>query len=521
MPSQLDQEPRSQVELATVYEVCRALCASLDIRHSFRAALNVLASHLALGRLILVLPDEQAQLVIHSAVGLTAEQSQLGVWAQAEGVIGHVFSSGMPLVIADVRQAPELIHRTGAFQAHGDGDGDGDGQSAFVAVPLKVEQAVHGVLAARREVQGVVRLFEDQRILTMVASLLAQALLLHQAVSSEHERWAREATKLHKALGRARAGRFELGQVIGQSRPMQTVFADVHQAAATKATVLLRGESGTGKEVIAQALHAVSPRKDGPFVAVNCAALSETLLESELFGHERGAFTGAMAERKGRFEQAHHGTLFLDEIGDISSAFQAKLLRVLQEREFERVGGNRPVKVDVRLVFATNRNLEEMVQQGEFRSDLYFRINVISIYLPPLRERRTDIPALVSHFLGRFNEENQRALRMSPEALNILTNCQWPGNIRELQNCIERAVAMAQGDAIEAGDVACQQNRCLTKTLHHFEPEGEEPQGERERLLWAMARCGSVQAKAARMLNLSPRQLAYALHKHKIPVQKI
>jgi Nif-specific regulatory protein len=543
MSSQSVHEVRFHVELITVYEVCRTLCSSLDIRHSFHVALNILASHLGLQRVMLALPDHASQLRIHSSAGLSEEQIQRGLWQCNEGVVGHVFSSGMPLVISDVCLEPVLVHRTGAFNA------DEEGLTAFVAVPLKIELDVHGVLAARRELHGNTRLVDDQRILTMIASLLAQALLLHKAVASEHQRLQQEAASLHKALQRERPERFKLDHVIGHSKPMQRVFAEVHQAAPAKATVLLRGESGTGKEVIAQAVHKLSPRKDGPFVAVNCAAISETLLESELFGHERGAFTGAIVERKGRFEQAHRGTLFLDEIGDISAAFQAKLLRVLQEREFERVGGNRTVCVDVRLICATNRDLEAMVQRGDFRSDLYYRINVIPIYLPALRERRADIPALVDHFIARFNEENRRHVSMTPQALNILMNCQWPGNVRELQNCIERAATMAQGDAVQAGDVACEQNRCLTKTLNHFEHrpggalEGDQgadgqlasgqaelgsspsaagaaPLDERERLIWAMKRAGSVQAKAARLLNLTPRQLSYALHKHGIDVHK-
>jgi Nif-specific regulatory protein len=543
MSSQSVHEMRSHVELITVYEVCRTLCSSLDIRHSFHVALNVLSAHLGLPRVMLALPQDTSQLRIHSSVGLSEEQVQRGLWHCSEGVVGLVFSSGMPQVIADVCGEPRLVNRTGGFNA------DEEGAFAFVAVPLRVEHAVYGVLAARRALQGNTRLIDDQRILTMIASLLAQALLLHQAVSSEHQRLQREATILHKALQRERPERFKLDHVIGHSKPMQRVFAEVHQAAPAKATVLLRGESGTGKEVIAQAVHKLSPRKDGPFIAVNCAAISETLLESELFGHERGAFTGAIGERKGRFEQAHRGTLFLDEIGDISAPFQAKLLRVLQEREFERVGGNRTVCVDVRLICATNRDLEAMVQRGEFRSDLYFRINVIPIYLPALRERRADIPALVEHLIGRFNEENQRHVTMTPEALNILMNCQWPGNVRELQNCIERAATMAHSDVVQAGDVACEQNRCLTKTLNHFEQgqgvtreadqasqghvvsgqstlasssaaDSTPPVGERERLVWAMGQCGWVQAKAARILNLTPRQLSYALQKHGIDVRK-
>ena len=544
MSSRSESDQRSHVELSTVYEISRGLCASLDIKHSFHAALSVLAAHLDLPRLMLVLPDEANQcLVVHSAVGLSTQQARQGVWRADEGVVGQVFTSGMPMVVPDVSLAPEFVDRTGAFTAQ-------DGQSvSFVAVPLRAERAVLGVLAARRKLHGSARLTDDQRVLTMVASLLAQALLLHQAVFTEHQRLQQETTQLRKALHRARAGRFSLDQVIGESKPMQQVFAEVHKAAPAKATVLLRGESGTGKEAIARAVHVLSGCKDGPFVAINCAAIAETLLESELFGHERGAFTGAIGERKGRFEQAHRGSLFLDEIGDISPAFQAKLLRVLQEREFERVGGNRPVKVDVRLICATNRDLEQMVQRGEYRADLYYRINVIPIFIPPLRDRRADIPALVHHFIDRYNEENRRQLRMTPEALQILQSCQWPGNVRELQNCIERAATMARDDVIRSPDVACQQNRCLTKTLNHFdvaagdeaapdplpagspdEPAdeatgpGETPPAaldERERLIWAMEQCGWVQAKAARLLKVTTRQIAYALQKHQIEVRRL
>ncbi|MBK7656089.1 MAG: nif-specific transcriptional activator NifA [Betaproteobacteria bacterium] len=355
---------------------------------------------------------------------------------------------------------------------------------------------------------------------------------------------------------------------------MQEVFTQVHKVAPTRTTVLLRGESGTGKEVIARALHNLSTRKNEVFVSVNCAALSESLLESELFGHEKGAFTGAQATRKGRFELSHGGTLFLDEIGEISTAFQAKLLRVLQEREFERVGGGTPVKVDVRLILATNRNLERMVKAGEFRADLYYRINVVSIQLPPLRERREDIPAMAQHFLERFNRENARTSQFSPSAMRVLSSCYWPGNVRELENCVERTATMAQGDVISDLAFPCKENRCLTQVLHHIDredavtpvriadipvvevhmppasdttpapapqathansddaipvPDAAEvvavdadgkPEGERERLIWAMERCGWVQAKAARLLKISPRQMGYALQKNGIEVRK-
>jgi Nif-specific regulatory protein len=344
--------------------------------------------------------------------------------------------------------------------------------------------------------------------------------------------------------------------VIGHSRAMQAVFSDVHQAAPGKATVLLRGESGTGKEVIARAIHYLSPRRDKAFVSLNCAALSEGVLESELFGHERGAFTGATHERKGRFELADGGTLFLDEIGDISPAFQAKLLRVLQEREFERVGGTRTRRVDVRIITATNRNLEEAVRKGEFRADLYYRINVVSISLPPLRERREDIPALIEHFLARHNAENQRKLTITSEALQTMVSCYWPGNVRELENCVERTVTMTRGNLIRNSDIPCQRNQCLSMALRplegshpvvtmkvhdnntplHAVPDPAEHTvaalasndqeitaslSERNRLIQAMDRCGWVQAKAARLLGTTTRKLGYALNKQGIEVKKL
>ncbi len=559
MLARSSNDQRSHVELITIYEICHILGASLDTGRTFRDALNVLAAHLGLDRAMIVMPvPDEGRLGVHSCVGLTRTQAERGSWKHGEGVIGHVYATAMPVVVPDVTQAPEFIDRTGAF------GGQGEQMMAFIAVPLKTDKAVVGVLAAQRAVRGGARLTDDQRILTMVATLLAQSASLHDAVSDEHRRLQLETTRLQKALKREPRGRHSLDSVIGESKPMQQVFEEVHQAAPSRATVLLRGESGTGKEAVARAIHFLSPRKDAAFIKVNCAALTESLLESELFGHEKGAFTGASGERKGRFELAHRGTLFLDEIGDVSPAFQAKLLRVLQEREFERVGGSKPVKVDVRLICATNRDLERMVQRGEYRADLYYRINVVSITLPPLRERRDDIPPLVAHFIDRFNKENRRQLKVTPEAMKVLSSCYWPGNVRELENCIERTATMVQGDTIRDLAFPCKQNRCLTQTLHfldkadavaavaalasprptastptpapdeatHIGPtralppsparddSDEPPAGEKERLIWAMEQCGWVQAKAARLLRITPRQLGYALQKNRIEVRK-
>jgi Nif-specific regulatory protein len=562
---------RDHVELVTVYEISKLLSSSLDVDRTFRVALNVLAVHMGFNRAMIVLAQDDGVLRLHSALGLSAEQIRRGHWTSGEGVTGRVFARGVPIVVPNVEDEPAFLDRTGAFGADA-----GGGRYAFVAVPIKTHDETLGVLVGQRIVGAQSRLNDDLRMLTMVAGLMAQALVLNRSISAEHARLREETRRLQKVARR----RYAIDNVVGVSKQMQEVFAEVHMVAPSRSTVLIRGESGTGKEAIARALHELSPRKDAPFITVNCAALSESLLESELFGHERGAFTGATSERKGRFELANGGTLFLDEIGDISPAFQAKLLRILQERQFERVGGTRAIKVDVRLVCATNRNLEAMIRRGEFRADLYYRINVVSIYLPPLRERREDIPPLVNHFIERFNKENRRELRITDEAVGVLMNCYWPGNVRELENCIERTATMSRGDTINALNFPCRNNRCLTQMLHHVDkedavaavapeterparvsvpvpplprrsaplstpdsnddaepvqvgptvnpPAGPErqfgaeapPQDQRDRLIWALEQCGWVQAKAARLLRVTPRQLAYALQKYNIEVRK-
>lgn len=315
---------------------------------------------------------------------------------------------------------------------------------------------------------------------------------------------------------------YDPDRIIGQSARIRAILQEMQQAARSRSTVLLRGESGTGKELVARALHKLSERSQQPFVKLNCAALPESLLESELFGHERGAFTGAVKTRRGRFELADKGTLFLDEIGDISLATQVKLLRVLQERTFERVGGSRSITVDVRIIAATNADLEEAVRTRRFREDLYYRLHVVPIVLPPLRERKEDIPLLVGHFLQRFNAENHKALKISSPAMDLIVGYDWPGNVRELENCIERMVVMARREIIAPEDVP------LPINLHTPAPRVSLPETsastlpkavadiERERLLEALRRSGGVQTRAASLLGITPRQLGYKLKKYHI-----
>ncbi|SDC76174.1 nif-specific transcriptional activator NifA [Paraburkholderia lycopersici] len=561
-------------ELDAVYEVSKTLVSSLDVAQTFRTSLQYLLHALDWQRAFVVVAEPDGQLHGLCSAGLSSDEHRRIKFNPGEGIVGRVYKSGIPAVIPDVRDEPVFLDRTGSAGKPGE---FGDARVAMLATPILQERRTLGVLTAFCVNPGGARMFAgDLDLMKIVSTLMGQALLLHRSVSAAHDRMQEEVRRMQKAIRPFQP----LDQVVGVSDPMRRIFEQVHQVAPTRTTVLLRGESGTGKEVIARAIHRLSPRSDQAFVSVNCAALTESLLESELFGHEKGAFTGAQGQRKGRFELAHGGTLFLDEIGDISPSFQAKLLRVLQEREFERVGGSAPVKVDVRLILATNRNLERMVKDGEFRADLYYRINVVSIQLPPLRERREDIPEMAQYFLDRFNRDNGRSLCFSPDAMRVLTSCYWPGNVRELENCVERTATMTHSDVIDRLAFLCQEDQCLTRVLHHIEredavrparladipireipgappahdgagsregdspyalpddleddrladgaldachpadAEGGKPEGERERLIWAMERCGWVQAKAARLLRITPRQIGYALHKYGIEVRR-
>lgn len=533
-------ETADTLQLITIYEISKILGSSLDLCKGMRDVLNLLSSHMHMCRCMIALVQDSGDVHIIGASGLSQDQIDRGRFRKGEGIIGQIIKTGLPIVIPNVADEPQFLNRTGSRElASGD-------VIAYVGIPIKIANETIGVVSVDRDMSAYRgSLQDDVRLLKMVANLISHTLRLHRHVATEREQLMHEQHRLQKEVRPVQG----LVNVIGNSRPMQDVFGDVERAASVHSTVLLRGESGTGKEIIANAIHQLSPRRNGPFVRVNCGALSETLLESELFGHEKGAFTGATTERKGRFELADGGTLFLDEIGEISPAFQVKLLRVLQEREFERVGGNTPIRVDVRLIAATNRNLEAAVTEGDFRADLYFRINVISIILPPLRERREDIAPLVEHFLERFNRTNGRQVSLSPEAMQIMTDCYWPGNVRELENCVERTAAMTKGKTIQDINLPCQRNMCLSMALrpvtqmvsptpklpesasaplpardaasHRHGEEAPQFASTREKLIWAMEECGWVQAKAARFLGMTTRQMNYALQKYNIEIKRL
>ena len=338
---------------------------------------------------------------------------------------------------------------------------------------------------------------------------------------SERQNLIRENTELKEQL----IERYKFDEIVSASHDMEEALNLAGRVAASNATVLLRGESGTGKELVAKAIHYHSPRANFPLIKVNCAALPETLLESELFGHERGAFTGATAKRIGRFEAADKGTLFLDEIGELTPGMQVKLLRVLQEREFERLGGNQTIKVDVRVIAATNRDLEQAMREGKFREDLYYRLNVVSVVIPPLRERKEDVPELLDHFIKKYSQANRKKISgVSAEVRDLLMRYSYPGNVRELENIVERAVVLSKGGTITSADlplhlrtVESEEKICVRKSGSSLNETLDTM--ERGIILDALKESGGVQTRAAEKLGISERVLRYKLKKFKIKEQ--
>ncbi len=346
-------------------------------------------------------------------------------------------------------------------------------------------------------------------------------LIINRALSNQA--LEKEVKYLRKEIDKS----FNFGNIIGKSKAMENIFNMVRQIADSKSTVLIMGESGTGKELISRAIHYNCNRKNYPFVTINCAAIPETLIESELFGHERGAFTNAIEKKLGRFEIAHHGTLFLDEIGELSLNTQAKILRFLEEKEFNRVGGSKTIKVDVRLITATNRDLNQLMKKGGFREDLFYRINVVPIVIPPLREKKEDIPMLVDHFMKKFNSENNKKVKgFSKEAFEIMMNYDWPGNVRELENLIERVVNLTSNEYIQPNELPFSlinipninglRESVLNGKVSFIKAEEEF---EKEIILDALKRSNYIQSHAADLLGISRRILKYKMDKLRITQQ--
>jgi Nif-specific regulatory protein len=445
-----------------------------------------------------------------AAVGFSNDQLARARYHLGEGIVGRVLDSGRAMLVPCVDQEPDFLNRAGGRSSVD------RKQLAFLCAPILYRGQAIGTISADRRLVGSPALADEMRLLCTLATMLGPALLLRREQLEEAESYRRDSQRKVAQEEAARAG----AMLIGNSGPMRTAVEMVRQVAPSEATVLIRGESGTGKELIASSLHAQSPRRNGPFVAVNCGSIPEQLVESELFGHVKGAFTGASMNRVGRFEAANGGTLFLDEIGELTLASQVKLLRALQSRQVDRVGDTRARPIDVRVVAATNADLESMIRNNRFREDLYYRLNVFPIQLPPLRERKGDIGLLAEAFLERFAKEHGRQVtRISPPALDLMLAHHWPGNVRELENCVARAVLLASDGVIRAHHLP----PALQKSAATPEAKAGPVSGslhdaimayEREILLEAMKSTGGNQAQAARALGTTARILGYRLRRH-------
>jgi Nif-specific regulatory protein len=501
---------RSSKELHVLQEILQVLDRAPSLARGMDEAVEILWREVRMERGTVYLRRlGTGEIRIVAAHGLSEEQKRKGRYQAGEGIVGKVVESGEPVGVPRISREPQFLDRTGARKGLPD--------VAFLCVPILEGDHSLGALSVDRPLRSTEGFGEDLKFLAGVAALLSLAVRLHR--KQEPARAPKGEAEPAHAGGSDSVGQFR--DIIGNSARMKELFRMTEQVARSDATVLLRGESGTGKELVAAAIHRLSGRAGRPFVRVNCAVLPETLIESELFGHERGAFTGAMEQKKGRFEIAGDGTIFLDEIGELSPPTQAKLLRVLQEREFQRVGGTQTLRCNARIEAASNKDLEAAVASGAFREDLYYRLNVVSIHLPPLRDRKSDIPILGEHFLERSGAANRKPVRrFSPRTLELLMAYPWPGNVRELENAVERAVLVCTGPTIYPYHLPPNIQAFGRGKGHAPSMRAAVEQLEKELLTEALANADGNQSRAARLLGISERMVRYKARKYHLEPRK-
>jgi len=494
-------------QLAVLIEAGLVFTSELSPRIAFEQVLEVLKRRHAVLRGAVTLLDPKSQEIRVEVSSGLSDAGRLARYRLGEGITGRVVETGRPIVVPKVSREPMFLNRAGKRDLNKQ-------EITYMCVPIVVKGKTVGALGVDLKFRPDRDYDSEIKCLGLIAAMMAQAIKAAHLVDDERRRLIDENTHLLEELKE----RYDFSNIIGTAGPMKQVYEQIAQVAHTNTTVLIRGESGTGKELIAHAIHYNSPRAQKPFIKVNCAALPETLIESELFGYEKGAFTGAHALKKGRFELAEGGTLFLDEIGDVNLSTQVKLLRVLQEKEFERLGGTSTIRSNVRLITGTNKDLEKAMTEGKFREDLYYRLNVFAIFVPPLRERKADLLLLADHFLQKYAREHKRDIRrISTPAIDMLTAYHWPGNVRELENVIERAILVCDSNVIHG---------------HHLPPTLQTAQAsgtvttltlgdavaayEKDIVLDALKTTRGNRAKAARLLGTTERIINYKVRKYGI-----
>ena len=496
---------KSNIEMAVLNQISHVLVHQRDVSSLLKEVLDILYCEMGLSRGTVTLLRDNT-LFIEASHGLSKAEEERGKYNVGEGITGKVAATGKPIIIPEIVDEPGFLDRTGT-RARQRG-------VAFICVPILYKEQVVGTMSIDRVKNDSTNLEHDQNLLETVANILADAVAAILREYEERQRLLEENRRLKQELDRG----IRPQNIVGTCSAMRSIYSMIEQVADSQATVLIRGASGTGKELVARAIHHSSKRSKRQFVAVNCAALPENLIESELFGHEKGSFTGAIAKRMGRAESADGGTLFLDEIGDLSPQVQVKLLRFLQEKTFERVGSNQTIKVDVRILAATSRDLEQLMLEGIFREDLYYRLNVFPLHMPSLHERRSDIMLLADHFLDKYNKVYSKTVkRISTPAINMMMGYHWPGNVRELENCIERAVLTATDEVIHGYNLPPSlQTGQATNTATIIQDNSADlttmvASFERELIVDALKMKRGNVASAARQLGSTPRIIHYKI----------
>ena len=498
---------RTESQLAILMETSQVLNSELSTHVAFKQLLDNLKQRCGVNRGVVFLFDPGTdEIRIAASVGLS-DAGRFARYRLGEGITGKVVETGKPVVVPRVSHEPMFLNRAGKRDLKKQ-------EVTYMCVPILVKGKSVGALGVDLSFKSDRNYEAELKFIGLIAAMMGQSIKAEHLVDDERRRLKDENTHLLEELRE----RYDFSNIIGTTGPMRQVFEQIGQVAHTNTTVLIRGESGTGKELIAHAIHYNSPRATKPFVKVNCAALPEALIESELFGYEKGAFTDAHAQKKGRFELAEGGTLFLDEIGDMNISTQVKLLRVLQEKEFDRLGGTRTIRTNVRMITGTNKDLEKAMAEGKFREDLYYRLNVFAIFVPPLRERKSDLLLLADHFLQKYAREHKKGIRrISTPAIDMLTAYHWPGNVRELENVIERAVLVSDSNVLHGHHLPpTLQTAQASGTVMALSLSDAIDAYEKDILLDALKTTRGNRTKAASLLRTTERVINYKVRKHGI-----